>query len=57
MQSFGTSFESPLYIQYCPMANNDQGATWISSKEEIVNPYFGDLMLHCGNIEEIIEND
>lgn len=57
VQSFGTSFESPLYIQYCPMANNDQGATWISSKEEIVNPYFGDLMLHCGNIEEIIEND
>lgn len=57
IQSFGTSFESPLYVQFCPMANNDKGATWISREEEIINPYFGDVMLNCGNVEEIIEND
>lgn len=56
VQSFGTSFESPLYIQFCPMANNDKGATWISTSEEIINPYFGDVMLNCGNVEDIIMN-
>ncbi|OEK05709.1 efflux RND transporter periplasmic adaptor subunit [Roseivirga misakiensis] len=55
VKSFGTSFESPLYIQYCPMANNDKGATWISKEEKIINPYFGDVMLNCGNVEEVIE--
>lgn len=57
VQSFGTKVESPLYIQYCPMANNDQGATWISKEENIVNPYFGDVMLTCGNVESIIEKN
>lgn len=55
IESFGTSFENPLYIQFCPMANNDKGATWISLEENIVNPYFGDVMLTCGNVEAIIE--
>ncbi len=44
-----------LYIQFCPMADNDQGATWLSSEEQIRNPYFGDMMLTCGNIREEIE--
>lgn len=56
VQSFGTSFESPLYVQFCPMANNDKGATWISTSEEIINPYFGDVMLNCGNVEDVISN-
>jgi len=57
VQSFGTSFESPLYVQYCPMANDNQGATWISKEENIVNPYFGDVMLTCGNVESIINGN
>jgi Cu(I)/Ag(I) efflux system membrane fusion protein len=57
VQSFGTSFDSPLYVQYCPMANNNQGATWISKEENIVNPYFGDVMLTCGNVESIIKGN
>lgn len=57
VQSFGTSFESPLYVQFCPMANNDKGATWISKSEEIINPYFGDAMLNCGNVEEVIDQE
>lgn len=43
------------YFQYCPMANNDQGAYWFSETEEIRNPYFGDEMLACGETREIIE--
>ncbi len=41
-----------LYYQYCPMAFDNQGGYWISDKEEIMNPYFGDQMLHCGVVKE-----
>ena len=43
------------YFQYCPMANNDKGAYWLSASEGILNPYFGDVMLTCGETKEIIE--
>ncbi|MBI1185350.1 DUF3347 domain-containing protein [bacterium] len=41
-----------LYRQYCPMADDGNGAYWISNSEEIMNPYFGDKMLHCGSVDE-----
>ncbi|GJM30751.1 MAG: hypothetical protein DHS20C17_33860 [Cyclobacteriaceae bacterium] len=44
-----------LFIQYCPMAFDNDGASWISLSEDIRNPYFGDQMLHCGSVEKIIE--
>ncbi len=44
-----------LYKQFCPMAFNNKGAYWLSIDEEIVNPYFGDRMLHCGTVQEVIE--
>ncbi|MEP0368603.1 MAG: efflux RND transporter periplasmic adaptor subunit [Cyclobacteriaceae bacterium] len=40
------------YRQYCPMAMDNQGAFWISDSDKILNPYFGDAMLTCGNVEE-----
>lgn len=56
LKSFGIDSDEPLFIQYCPMANNDQGANWISLNENIINPYFGDMMLTCGSVEEVINN-
>lgn len=47
--------QDTFYVQHCPMAFNDTGADWISDVEEIRNPYFGDLMLKCGWVEEVIE--
>ncbi|WP_298741261.1 DUF3347 domain-containing protein [uncultured Chitinophaga sp.] len=44
-----------LYVDYCPMANNDKGANWLSAAAEIKNPYFGDQMLTCGEVEETIK--
>lgn len=44
-----------LYIQHCPMAFDDEGADWISDEEIIRNPYFGDRMLKCGKVVEVIE--
>ena len=43
-----------LYLQYCPMAFDNTGAYWLSNSSEIMNPYFGDQMLHCGKVEEEI---
>ncbi|WPZ10952.1 efflux RND transporter periplasmic adaptor subunit [Roseivirga spongicola] len=40
------------YRQFCPMAKNNQGAFWLSNSEKILNPYFGDAMLTCGEITE-----
>ena len=51
-KAFGTA--EKLYVQYCPMANDDQGANWLSQSEEVRNPYYGNMMLTCGNVEEII---
>lgn len=44
-----------LYVQYCPMAFNDKGASWISSNKEIRNPYFGKKMMTCGEVKETIQ--
>lgn len=44
--------EDGVFVQYCPMAFNDTGASWLSLSEEIRNPYFGDMMLKCGKVEE-----
>ncbi len=43
------------YYQYCPMANNDQGAYWFSAEKEIRNPYFGEMMLSCGETRETLK--
>lgn len=40
------------YRLFCPMAFNNKGAYWLSDSDEILNPYFGDAMLTCGNVEE-----
>lgn len=43
-----------IYHQYCPMAFNDKGAYWMSDMEEIKNPYFGNKMLECGEIADVL---
>lgn len=49
--------DDTLYIQHCPMAFDNEGAEWISSAEQIRNPYFGDQMLSCGIVQETIDKD
>jgi hypothetical protein len=44
-----------LYVEYCPMANNNEGAFWLSNEKEIKNPYFGDMMLKCGSVKETLQ--
>ena len=44
-----STLENTLYVQKCPMANNNQGAVWLSKEKDIRNPYFGAAMLKCGS--------
>ena len=47
--------EATVYKQYCPMAFNNEGAYWLSTEEKIMNPYFGDIMLNCGRVDETFQ--
>lgn len=51
---FGPGGDRPLYVAYCPMAFENTGASWIQASSEIRNPYFGAVMLRCGEIKEVI---
>jgi Cu(I)/Ag(I) efflux system membrane fusion protein len=39
------------YQAYCPMAHSGEGAAWLQPQAELLNPYFGSDMLHCGEIQ------
>ncbi len=43
-----------VYQAFCPMAFDDAGAIWLQPEEEITNPYFGDMMLGCGEIQQTL---
>jgi len=53
LEDMGSS-ETKLYVQHCPMAFDNTGADWLSDSEKVVNPYFGDAMLHCGTVKETL---
>ncbi|MCZ4410691.1 efflux RND transporter periplasmic adaptor subunit [Cryomorphaceae bacterium 1068] len=46
---------TPIYVQYCPMADSNKGADWLSKEKEILNPYFGEAMLSCGETTKTIK--
>ena len=48
-------FETPVYYQSCPMANDGKGANWLSKENAIKNPYYGSKMLKCGGVVETIK--
>lgn len=46
---------SPVYYQFCPMANDGKGANWLSKENSVKNPYYGSMMLTCGSTIETIK--
>lgn len=52
---FGLTIDM-VYVQFCPMAFDDKGAFWLSESEKIRNPYFGDMMLTCGEVKKKISS-
>lgn len=47
--------EGVVYHQYCPMAFDWDGGNWLSSDEQIQNPYLPETMLMCGEVITRIE--
>ena len=50
------NIEGVVYHQHCPMAFNNEGGSWLSSEEQVQNPYMPDTMLGCGRVIEKIES-
>lgn len=48
------SVDEDLFVMNCPMVYGDRGADWLQSSEALRNPYFGAMMLKCGEIKEKI---
>ena len=48
------AIDDTWYVAFCPMVDDDRGAYWLSEFEEIMNPYFGSLMLRCGEVVEVL---
>lgn len=44
-----------VYEQFCPMADGNKGAYWLSLSKEINNPYFGEAMPTCGETKTTID--
>lgn len=53
VQLFGV--KEKVYVEFCPMADNNNGAYWLSKEEKVINPYFGEAMLTCGEVKQVIE--
>ncbi len=50
----GNPLAGPLEIAFCPMANDGDGAQWLQRSGDIVNPYMGQAMLACGEIQSTL---
>jgi membrane fusion protein, copper/silver efflux system len=53
VKTFGV--EGVVYHQHCPMAFSNKGGSWLSSEDQVMNPYMPDTMLRCGRVIEKIE--
>jgi Cu(I)/Ag(I) efflux system membrane fusion protein len=53
VQVFGVN--EKVYVTFCPMADANKGAFWLSKEASVINPYFGNAMLTCGTIKQIID--
>ena len=51
---FGSTGEKPFYMMNCPMAFDNTGADWLQHDDQTRNPYFGQMMLQCGGVKEVI---
>ncbi|MGJ8677051.1 MAG: efflux RND transporter periplasmic adaptor subunit [Akkermansiaceae bacterium] len=50
IRSHGLDAVGSAYVVHCPMVSDGKGGDWISRVAEVVNPYFGDMMLNCGSV-------
>jgi Cu(I)/Ag(I) efflux system membrane fusion protein len=54
---FDSGGDQAVYLYFCPMAFDNQGAEWLQNKKGTENPYFGSQMFTCGTEREIMVNN
>ncbi len=47
-----TPASKTVYLEFCPMADDNKGGFWLSYDKEIANPFFGASMLKCGEVKK-----
>ena len=52
LRRFGHGFNEPLFEIFCPMAFDNKGHAWFQRGRAVRNPYFGSLMLKCGEVRQ-----
>ncbi|MEN8258631.1 MAG: efflux RND transporter periplasmic adaptor subunit [Thermodesulfobacteriota bacterium] len=57
VKDLGVEGTGPVFQQFCPMAFGNTGATWLAENEEINNPYFGAMMLRCGEVQKQLHDE
>jgi Cu(I)/Ag(I) efflux system membrane fusion protein len=50
-----SGMDHTVYVQFCPMADGNKGASWLSFENKVLNPYFGEKMLSCGSVIQTIQ--
>lgn len=46
------AFDQDLFLMHCPMVYGETGADWLQDNDSLRNPYFGSMMLRCGDLVE-----
>ncbi len=54
VEHIGTTGKTPLFVAHCSMAFDGKGGSWLQANKEVLNPYYGSMMLHCGSVKEQI---
>ena len=49
----GSSLSYAIHEDFCPMAFDNKGAVWFQEASELANPYFGAMMLRCGETKKV----
>ena len=57
VERLGADIKGPLFVLFCPMAFDNKGAFWLQQDEDIRNPYFGAMMLKCGEVKRTLKRE
>ncbi|RUA09412.1 MAG: efflux RND transporter periplasmic adaptor subunit [Flavobacteriia bacterium] len=52
MLGIETPGKKTVYLEFCPMADDNKGSFWLSYDKEISNPFFGQTMPTCGEVKK-----
>lgn len=56
VERLGVEIKGPLFELFCPMAFDWKGAAWLQQDKDIRNPYFGAMMLKCGEVRRQLKS-